>query len=233
MTIAPSPEASGQETPCFAAQQRLALGRTRPTGGISKRALDVTVALSLLTVALPLMAMLYLMIRSTMGGPAIFAHKRLGHNGKTFNCYKFRTMVVDAEVRLREHLERNPEAAREWRETQKLRHDPRITRLGRILRRSSLDELPQLVNVLRGEMSCVGPRPIVPEELRHYGASIQEYFQARPGLTGAWQVSGRSRLGYADRVTLDTHYVRNWSMTNDFKILMKTAVVVMLIDEAF
>jgi exopolysaccharide production protein ExoY len=157
-----------------------------------------------------------------MGGPIIFSHRRIGHNGVAFNCYKFRTMIRNSDEFMRQYLAVNPDAAHEWATTRKLKRDPRVTALGNLLRRSSLDELPQFINVLRGEMSCVGPRPIVPEELKFYGASTSEYLRARPGLTGAWQVSGRSDTSYKERVALDCKYVREWSLRTDIVILLKT-----------
>lgn len=201
-------------------------------GGFVKRAADVVVATVALVLLLPLMVLIGVAVRLTMGGPVLFGHSRIGHNGQTFRCYKFRTMVVEADEVLRNHLAVNPEAAKEWRETRKLRNDPRITFLGHFLRKTSIDELPQLINVLRGEMSCVGPRPIVADELAHYGENAAYYFRARPGLTGAWQVSGRTSLRYADRVALDVEYVRDWSLWHDFRILLKTIPAVLHFDDA-
>jgi exopolysaccharide production protein ExoY len=194
--------------------------------------MDVAIALVAIVLLAPLMLVVMILIRSTMGGPVIFAHHRIGHNGQLFPCVKFRTMVANADVVLARHLAENPEAAREWRETMKLRKDPRVTSLGRLFRKSSIDELPQLVNVLRGEMSCVGPRPIVAEELRRYDIHLPEYLKARPGLTGAWQVSGRNTLDYAQRVALDCTYIRDWSIWLDLVILSKTVFVLTKFDEA-
>jgi exopolysaccharide production protein ExoY len=209
-------------------------GRDTPTplGGWPKRLTDVAVAVAALLLASPLMLIITVFIRITAGGPAFFPHHRIGFNGRPFVCYKFRTMVANSEQVLREHLARDSEAAEEWARCRKLKHDPRVTLWGHILRRSSLDELPQLFNILRGDMSCVGPRPIVPDELQLYGACAQDYLRARPGLTGAWQVSGRSNTDYANRVALDSHYVRNWSLWTDFAILLRTTVAVMRFDEA-
>jgi len=145
-----------------------------------------------------------------------------------FDCLKFRSMGVDADSVLRRLLANDPEAADEWAATQKLRDDPRITRIGRFLRASSLDELPQLLNVVRGEMSLVGPRPIVRAEVARYGSNIEHYYAAKPGLTGLWQVSGRSDMSYARRVQLDVWYVRNWSLWHDIAILFKTVPAVCL-----
>ena len=194
-------------------------------GGGVKRAFDVVVAAVALLGLAPLMILVAIAIKLTMGGPVIFAHRRVGHNGAVFNCLKFRTMVRDSEEFLLRYLSTHPEAAHEWATTRKLRDDPRITALGSILRRSSLDELPQFFNVLRGEMSCVGPRPVVPDELKLYGAGSAEYLRARPGVTGEWQVNGRSDTSYAERVALDCKYVREWSLRNDIIILLKTIPV--------
>ncbi|MDT3685418.1 MAG: sugar transferase [Pseudorhodoplanes sp.] len=202
-----------------------------PLGGAPKRAMDIAIALCAITLLLPLLVIITGLIKLTMGGPTIFAHPRVGYNGKLFKCYKFRTMVRNAEEALRLHLANDPKAAEEWHRTRKLRSDPRVTVLGHLLRKSSLDELPQLINVLRGEMSCVGPRPIVLEELQEYGASSEDYFKARPGLTGIWQVSGRSNVNYARRVALDCAYIRNWSIWGDIIILAKTVFVLTNFDE--
>src|SRR5690606_1071087 len=165
-------------------------------------------------------------------GPVVFSHRRVGFGGKPFDCYKFRSMVANADDVLTAYLEANPEAALEWERTRKLRHDPRVTFFGHMLRKSSIDELPQLFNIIRGEMSCVGPRPVVTAELEHYGNRAREYLTVRPGLTGLWQVSGRSSTGYDDRVTLDSYYVRNWSAWLDMAILLRAAGAVMRSDGA-
>jgi exopolysaccharide production protein ExoY len=188
---------------------------SHPLGGRPKRAIDIAVAAAALIAALPLMLVVALLIRLTCKGPVIFSHQRIGFNGSTFRCYKFRTMVTDAETRLQAHLAADPQAADEWRRSRKLKRDPRLTLLGGLLRKSSLDELPQLFNILRGDMSCVGPRPIVAEELRRYGPVAKDYLHTRPGLTGLWQVTGRDSVDYAGRVLLDAQYVRNWSMRTD------------------
>jgi exopolysaccharide production protein ExoY len=203
----------------------------RPLGGLPKRALDVTIALTGLVLAAPVMLVVALLIRATTGGPAIYSHSRVGFNGRPFNCYKFRSMVANADQVLRDHLANDPEAAREWKENRKLKRDPRITLFGMMLRKSSLDELPQLFNVLRGDMSCVGPRPIVTDELERYGDNVGEYLRARPGVTGLWQVNGRSSTDYSRRVSLDSQYVQNWSLWVDFIILVRTASAVMRFDE--
>lgn len=199
----------------------------RPIGGFAKRAADVIISLSALILLSPLLLMVALLIWATMGRPVLFSHRRLGLHGRPFDCLKFRTMVSDADAALRLHLISNPEASQEWKTCQKLRRDPRVTRLGRLLRRSSIDELPQLFNVLMGHMSCVGPRPIVDDEVARYGDYWKDYIVARPGLTGPWQVSGRNRLTYARRVALDRHYVRRWSMSRDAWLLIQTIPAVM------
>ena len=204
----------------------------KPLGGSTKRVIDVTIALTTIVLLLPLSLTIMGLVKLVMGGPIFFAHTRVGYRGKSFHCYKFRTMVANAEEVLARHLAQDPKAAQEWREIMKLRNDPRVTFIGRLLRKSSLDELPQLINVLRGEMSCVGPRPVVASELQRYGAHAAEYLRTRPGLTGLWQVSGRNGIDYANRVALDSHYVRNWSLWNDFIILGKTAFAVVRLDEA-
>lgn len=186
-----------------------------------KRAFDVVVSLLALVVLAPLIAAVALLIRLD-GRQVLFGHSRVGQFGRGFNCLKFRTMVTDSDRVLRELLENDPAAAAEWAEHRKLRRDPRITPVGRFLRRTSLDELPQLINILRGDMSLVGPRPIVVAEMTRYGDKIGYYLSVQPGLTGAWQVSGRSDVGFKRRVELDTQYVRTQTFASDFAILIKT-----------
>jgi undecaprenyl-phosphate galactose phosphotransferase len=162
------------------------------------------------------------------GGPAVFAHRRVGRGCRFFGCLKFRTMVVGAEEALSEYLALHPEAAEEWKREQKLGFDPRITGMGKLLRRTSLDELPQLVNVLRGEMSLVGPRPVTKAEIdEKYGAHARLCTSVRPGLTGLWQVSGRNDISYPERVALDIRYVTSQSLVEDVRILFRTAGVVL------
>lgn len=174
----------------------------------------------------PILLLLTLWVAIDNGGHVIFAHQRVGKNGKLFPCYKFQTMLPNAQELLKEHLKKNPEARKEWEESFKLTHDPRVTRLGAFLRRTSLDELPQLWNVLRGDMSLVGPRPIVTEEIPRYKENIREYYMVLPGITGMWQVSGRSDTTYEERVAMDTWYVRNWSVWIDLMYLFKTVKAV-------
>jgi undecaprenyl-phosphate galactose phosphotransferase len=199
----------------------------RPFSRVVKAGFDQVAAAIVLVLMAPLLLVLALLIRAD-GGPALYSHRRIGAGGRMFSCLKFRSMVVDADGALRRLLAADPAAAAEWAATQKLRHDPRITRVGRFLRASSLDELPQLLNVLRGEMSLVGPRPIVRAEVARYGSNIEHYYAAKPGLTGLWQVSGRSSMSYAQRVQLDVWYVRNWSLWHDIAILFKTIPAVFL-----
>jgi UDP-galactose-lipid carrier transferase len=202
------------------------VGLSRPMARLLKAAFDVTAAALLLLVASPLFLIIALAVRSD-GGPALFAHRRLGVAGRHFQCLKFRTMVVDAAQVLQQVLATDLERAAEWRATQKLRNDPRITRLGRFLRKTSLDELPQLINVIRLEMSLVGPRPIVDSETSFYGEDIVHYYATRPGLTGLWQVSGRSDTSYSRRVRFDVWYVNNWTIWHDIAVLLKTIPAVL------
>ena len=199
----------------------------QPGEGV-KRVFDVTVVLCALTVLSPLMLLLAAMVRwsSEDGGPVLFKHTRVGRHGMPFECYKFRTMAVDSQARLAAHLAADSAARREWEETFKLKFDPRITRLGHTLRKLSLDELPQLFNVLRGDMSVVGPRPVVAAELRAYGRSARHYRSMRPGLTGLWQVSGRNDVTYRKRVAFDRYYAGNWSVPRDLAIIVRTVPVV-------
>jgi exopolysaccharide production protein ExoY len=166
-----------------------------------------------------------------MGRPIFYAQRRVGFGGRSFPCFKFRTMVHDAEAVLLVHLKQNSQAATEWGQRQKLTYDPRVTGLGRILRRSSIDELPQLFGVLQGHMSCVGPRPVLEQESKRYGSYWNDYVRARPGLTGVWQVSGRNRLTYERRVSLDRWYVRKWSIWTDLAILVRTIPAVLRMDD--
>jgi Undecaprenyl-phosphate galactose phosphotransferase WbaP len=188
--------------------------------------MDVVLALAALTVALPLGLLIAAGIRLETGGPVLFSHLRVGRGGRRFRVWKFRSMVENADAVLAYHLEREPALRAEWLLSHKLKRDPRVTRAGRLLRRSSLDELPQLWNVLRGEMSLVGPRPIVEEEISKYGAEYALYAQVRPGLTGLWQVSGRNDTSYRERCELDSRYIRDWSLWLDARVCYKTLRVV-------
>jgi exopolysaccharide production protein ExoY len=183
-------------------------------------------ALGLLIVLAPVLLAVASFIRVRDGAPVLFGHYRVGQHGKLFKCWKFRTMAPNAAELLKDLLERDPVASAEWERDFKLSNDPRITRVGAFLRKTSLDELPQLINVLLGEMRLVGPRPITLEELRRYGASRGHYLAVQPGITGLWQVSGRSNLSYPERVALDRHYVESRTWLADVGILFKTVKVV-------
>ena len=192
-----------------------------------KRAMDVVIAGAALLVVAPAFLVLLWLVRAD-GGPALFGHTRVGRDGRLFPCLKFRSMVVDSQARLAALLAHDPAAKAEWEATRKLRRDPRVTRIGEFLRKTSLDELPQLINVLRGEMSLVGPRPVQQAELeRFYGAAAAHYISVRPGITGLWQVSGRSSTSYATRVALDVAYVARPSLWQDLKILLQTPAAVL------
>jgi len=202
--------------------------RTTPLGGVPKRVFDIAVASLMLVCLAPLMMMVVAIIWTTDRGSIIFGHSRIGFGGRSFKCLKFRTMVPNSADVLRELLETDPGAAREWAETQKLREDPRITAVGGVLRKLSVDELPQLFNVIKGEMSLVGPRPIVRAEVERYGSMFRSYVAARPGITGLWQVSGRSDSSYDQRVAFDAQYEQSWSLWRDLEIMVRTAFVVVL-----
>jgi exopolysaccharide production protein ExoY len=174
----------------------------------------------------PLIFMVAMLMKMVDPGPVIFRHTRVGYNGRRFQCLKFRSMVNNSDEVLRRLLDSDPESRKEWELTQKLTMDPRITPLGKFLRQSSLDELPQLINVIRGEMSLVGPRPVIPSELKRYDEKLGIYLKARPGITGIWQVSGRSDCCYDERIKMDEDYVRNWRFSKDFVILLRTLIAV-------
>lgn len=200
--------------------------RRRSARKTLKRAFDILGAIVLGLVFLPLIVLIVLFLRND-GGPVIFRHRRIGRDGRSFDCLKFRSMVPDADRKLREVLEQRPELKAEWLRDHKLRNDPRITAIGRFLRRTSFDELPQILNVLRGDMSLVGPRPIVREEVMRYGRCLPLYLSAKPGITGLWQVTGRNDTDYRRRVVLDVYYVRKQSALLDLYILLKTTRVVL------
>jgi len=191
-----------------------------------KRGFDITLATAIILAFLPLLAII-LAALLVQGRPFLIRHQRVGRRGQLFPCLKFRTMVINADAKLQEHLAANAEARAEWEATRKLKVDPRVTAFGQVLRKSSLDQLPQLINVLRGEMSLVGPRPIVSAEVRHYGSSMSFYEQVRPGMTGVWQISGRNDTSYAQRVALDCEYVATRSFRGDLTILLRTLPAVL------
>lgn len=198
-----------------------------------KRLFDIAVSVVLLPVLLPFIAIVGLIIRLETPGSAIYAHDRIGRNGRIFKCYKFRTMHRDAEEKLREMLESSQALRKEWENSWKLKDDPRVTKIGRFLRRSSLDELPQIFNVIKGDMSLVGPRPYLPRERSEIEDNFQVISSAKPGITGLWQVSGRSNTNYKYRVKLDAWYVMNWSLWLDVTIIFKTVRVVLKADGAY
>jgi exopolysaccharide production protein ExoY len=197
-----------------------------PLGGALKRGFDVLGASLALLVFSPLLILLALLVKLSDGGPILYGHARVGRSGRTFRCLKFRTMVMNGDAVLAAHLRADPDALSEWMATRKLKHDPRVTAVGAVLRKLSLDELPQLLNILSGDMSIVGPRPVVRDELDHYGKAAIFYLKSRPGLTGLWQVSGRNDVSYATRVALDRSYVENWSLLQDMLIIVKTVPAV-------
>ena len=207
-------------------------GKSNRTAETLKRITDTIIASVALIFLLPVLIPIALLVRLSDGGPAIFRQKRIGRDGKEFFCLKFRSMHVDAEQQLRRLLERDPHARAEWQATLKLENDPRITALGNFLRKTSLDELPQLINIIKGEMSIVGPRPIVRNEIEKYGEYFKHYSSVRPGLTGLWQVSGRSETTYAERVALDVEYVQDRTYLKDLKIMALTVPAVLTSDGA-
>lgn len=192
----------------------------------AKRALDIFGAIAI-AIALSPVILVSVLVLSVQSGPVFFQHQRVGRLGKCFQCNKFRTMVVDAEEKLRGILASDPAAKKYWEKEFKLKNDPRITWIGGFLRKTSFDELPQLLNVLKGEMSLVGPRPVTSGELRSYGASVGCYLACKPGLTGLWQISGRNDVAYSRRVAMDRFYARNANVLMDVKIIFKTAVSVL------
>ncbi|MGL3817280.1 undecaprenyl-phosphate galactose phosphotransferase WbaP [Klebsiella pneumoniae] len=216
------------EVMIFRFQHNLAKWSSR----IIKRLFDVVGSLGIIFILSPLLIYISYKVKKD-GGPAIYGHERVGKNGKPFKCLKFRSMVVNSKEVLENLLATDDSARHEWEMTFKLKNDPRITKIGQLLRRTSLDELPQLFNVLKGEMSLVGPRPIITAELERYNDEVAYYLLSKPGMTGLWQVSGRSDVDYDTRVYLDAWYVKNWSMWNDIAILFKTTTVVLKRDGAY
>ena len=207
---------------------RLKNNLARPLNRCLKTLFDYTLTIIGTICISPILFVIAAWIYHDSPGPVIFEHTRIGKDGKPFSCYKFRSMCVDAKEKLAELLANDPSAREEWERDFKLKNDPRITKSGAFLRKTSLDELPQIFNVLKGEMSLVGPRPIIQEELVRYGEYVGDYLMVKPGITGMWQVSGRSDIEYAERVQLDTWYVRNWSVWIDVVLLFKTFAVVLM-----
>jgi exopolysaccharide production protein ExoY len=206
---------------------RRLIRKVRAANGRAKRAFDFAVAALALVFFAPAFLTIALLIKAHDKGPIFYGHRRIGRQGERFTCYKFRTMAVDAEERLAQILLTDREAATEWRETQKLRCDPRVTKIGAFLRRTSLDELPQFWNVLRGDMSIVGPRPVTRAELGRYGRDRRYYLLVKPGITGLWQVSGRSSTSYDTRVRFDRHYLEEWSWLSELWIVLMTIPAVL------
>ncbi len=191
---------------------------------ISKQIFDRTVAALGLLALLPVFLLIGSMIKKD-GGPAFYYQDRVGYEGKPFKCWKFRSMIVNADQALQQILANDPQARAEWDKDFKLKNDPRITKTGHFIRRTSLDELPQLWNVLRGDMSLVGPRPVTEKETLFYGDTLKDYISVKPGMTGLWQISGRNNVSYAERVALDSRYVHTRSFFGDLGIIMKTVKV--------
>ncbi|WP_374170973.1 undecaprenyl-phosphate galactose phosphotransferase WbaP [Klebsiella variicola subsp. variicola] len=216
------------EVMIFRVQQNLAKWSSRTL----KRLFDIAGSIAIIIVLSPILFYISRKVKKD-GGPAIYGHERIGKGGKPFKCLKFRSMVINSKEVLENLLATDFEAKQEWDATFKLKNDPRITKIGGFLRRTSLDELPQLFNVLKGEMSLVGPRPIITAELERYNDEVDYYLLSKPGMTGLWQVSGRNDVDYETRVYLDAWYVKNWSMWNDIAILFKTIGVVLKKDGAY
>lgn len=210
-------------TLAFEIRQNLLLPHAR----IIKRGIDILAAAGAFLLCWWLFLAVAVAVRLSSPGPILYGQRRIGYLGRPFTAWKFRTMVADADRILQDHLAAHPEARAEWEATQKLKDDPRVTPLGRCLRRASLDELPQFWNILRGDMSLIGPRPIVEAEIPKYGRLFALYSKVRPGLSGLWQVSGRNDTSYAERVALDSYYVRNWSLWLDIVIVAKTVLAVL------
>ncbi|MCL6572493.1 MAG: exopolysaccharide biosynthesis polyprenyl glycosylphosphotransferase, partial [Bacillus sp. (in: Bacteria)] len=199
------------------------------TNIIMKRAFDLVAGSLILIMILPLMALIALAVKLDSPGPVIFAHRRIGRGGRKFMCYKFRTMHLNNDKILDDYLKNNPTARTEWEKYAKLKgKDPRVTRMGHILRKLSLDELPQIFNVLSGSMSLVGPRPYLPREKQRMGTFADTILMARPGITGLWQVSGRNDIDFEGRLFMEAWYVRNWSLWLDLTLLIRTVGVVLV-----
>ncbi|CAI1515617.1 undecaprenyl-phosphate galactose phosphotransferase WbaP [Serratia quinivorans] len=211
---------------------RVSNSLAKRTSRFLKRSFDIAGSASIILLLSPILAILAYLV-SKDGGKAIYGHERVGRDGNKFKCLKFRSMVMNSQEVLKNLLENDPEARSEWDKDFKLKNDPRITRVGKFIRKTSLDELPQLFNVLKGEMSLVGPRPVIEKELERYAGDVDYYLMAKPGMTGLWQVSGRNDVDYDTRVYFDAWYVKNWSLWNDIAILFKTINVVLKRDGAY
>ncbi len=199
-----------------------------PLGGPAKRAFDIAGAAAGIIILSPLFILIALLVKLSDGGSIFYGHRRIGRGGRLFRCLKFRTMVPDGDAVMAVHFRDNPDAKAEWEATRKLKDDPRVTRVGGVLRKLSLDELPQIINILLGDMSIVGPRPVVRDELDYYGKAAVFYLKSRPGLTGLWQVSGRNDTSYRARVAMDCVYAARRNAVMDFKIMVATVPAVLL-----
>ncbi|WP_114193571.1 undecaprenyl-phosphate galactose phosphotransferase WbaP [Edaphovirga cremea] len=211
---------------------RVSNNLAKRTSRIVKRTFDIVGSVMILTMLSPVLLILAYLV-SKDGGKSIYGHERIGRNGEKFKCLKFRSMVTNSQEVLKNLLENDAQAREEWDKDFKLKNDPRITRVGKFIRKTSLDELPQLLNVLKGEMSLVGPRPVIEKELERYAGDVDYYLMAKPGITGLWQVSGRNDVDYDTRVYFDAWYVKNWTLWNDIAILFKTINVVLKRDGAY
>jgi len=200
---------------------------TKIQSHVAKRAFDIALILCSLPLTLPVCLLTALFVKLTSPGPVLYGHKRVGLNGKEFKCWKFRSMYIDADKQLKQILKENPEMKKQWDRDRKLENDPRVTPFGKFIRKTSLDELPQLINIFVGQMSFIGPRPVMQDELERYGKKADYILSVLPGLSGMWQTSGRSDTAYEDRVTLDAYYIQNWSIWLDIWILIKTVWVVL------
>ncbi len=205
----------------------------RPSAKFAKRFLDLLLTVFLAPIIVPIVVLSALLVKLESRGPAFYANERIGHGGRKFKAWKLRSMVEDNEEALREYLENNPEERNHWNSTQKLKHDPRVTRVGRVIRKASIDELPQLWNVFIGEMSVVGPRPILEHQIEMYGPAFTLYQRVRPGITGLWQISGRNHLPFKERVRMDAYTIQNWSVWLDIYILSRTVSVVLTAKGAY
>lgn len=214
--------------------ETMAIGLSQPVGGFLKRAFDVTFSIIALLTFAPLFLIIFLTSKLTTAGPVLFVHERVGLDGRSFGCLKFRTMVLDADQRLEALLAADPQAREEFERDRKLKNDPRVTPvIGKFLRSTSLDELPQFFNVLAGDMGVVGPRPVTAPEFELYGSAKEAYASVRPGITGLWQVSGRNSTTFNERVSIDKAYISSWSFVSDLKIVYRTLGVVLKREGAF
>lgn len=200
---------------------------TKPISLLWKRCIDLLLLLISSPITIPVTVFIALIVKITSPGPIFYGHKRIGKNGREFKCWKFRSMVIDADKQLEKILAENPEMRAEWEKDRKFTNDPRVTKIGKILRKTSIDEIPQFFNILTGEMSFIGPRPVTEPELAKYGKKSDFILSVQPGLSGMWQISGRSDTGYEERVTLDSYYIQNWSVWLDIWIIIKTVYVVL------